>query len=115
MSKIEKGFWDTIDEINIYGKTYNIRYNHDGSYYGGEFFTRTQDITISTNSTPERRDEFALHEIVEALLTEMGFRLESRSQNYDEAYVFVMNHGQFHQFIIQLLSTIKQMLGVKDE
>lgn len=96
-----------VSNVVICGKTYQIKKNP--RYSGGSFSLNTQEIEIGTSCSKERVSDILVHEILETILVELGFRFilpTSEPENGD--YRFVMTHDDFEKAADALALVLRQ-------
>ena len=81
------------EKLKVLGKTYKI--TKDKKLYGASFQTGSLSIKIGTAGGFERSRNSLMHEILEIILVELGYRYDS---SVDSEFMFIFNHSQFRTF-----------------
>lgn len=92
--------------IQLNGKTYKVKQNP--KVFGGSGSTAKQTIIIGTESkNAQRRFENLVHEIMECVACERGYRY---GKGVSEDSVFVMNHKEFDNFSVDVTAALWPMI-----
>lgn len=90
-------------KIKILGKEWTIKYEKSRS--GGEFWGDKFEIIVGTKY-PKDIPDILYHEIIEAILTERGLRYNRYSQAANSGYMFVFDHKEFENLIVDISSVL---------
>jgi hypothetical protein len=100
-------------KIKLLGNTWTIKYDKNRS--GGEFWGEKFLIIIGTKY-PQDIPAIIYHEIIEIILSERGLRYNRYSQAVNDGYMFVMNHKEFENVIMDITSALwKFKIAYRDD
>lgn len=93
--------------VIIAGREYRVR--KDPKYAGGYFGFKDYEITIGTKCPKDTANIF-LHECLEAICAERGYRYHPHSNPQSTEYRFFMNHYEFESAVVDLALALKDVL-----
>jgi hypothetical protein len=95
-------------KVIIGGLEYSIKYDpkrSDGAFFGNKY-----QIIIGTKYVQDVRGIF-LHEIIEAIITERGFRWRMYNDS-NEKMLFAFNHSEFEAIVRDVALALKDTLNI---